>query len=117
LRRKFLDETRVLDEADAATLLYLAAESDESFAASAEDVSEVQIDPPSAKKQLFHGLADRPHEGLLKLVHARRGAVTFALLDREHVLLATKELPQLFGDAVKVNVVWSDKAYKFVAKV
>jgi hypothetical protein len=32
------------------------------------------------------------------------------------VLLATKELPRLFGGAVRVNVVWSHTAYKFVAK-
>jgi hypothetical protein len=116
LRQKFLDEMRVLEEADAATLLYLAAESDESFAASPDDVRELRIDPPPTAKHLLHGLSDKPHEGLLKLVHARRGAMTFALLDREHVLLATKELPRLFGGAVKINVVWSDAAYKFVAR-
>jgi hypothetical protein len=116
LHDKFLAEMRVLDEADGATLLHLAAESDESFAVSADDVRELHIDPPSTKKYLLHGLYDTPHEGQLKLVHARRGTITFAFLFREQVLLATQELPRLFGDAVKVNVVWSDAAYKFVAR-
>jgi hypothetical protein len=115
LRQKFLEEMRVLDEADAATLLYLAAESDESFTASPHDVRDLHIDPP-ATKHLLQGLSDRPHEGLLKFFHSRRGGLTFALLDREHVLLATRELPRLFGDVVKVNVVWSHAACKFVAK-
>jgi hypothetical protein len=116
MRDKFLAEMQVLEESDAATLLYLAAENEESFAASAADVRELCIDPPTPAKSLLHGLSDAPHEGLLRLTHARRGALTFALLDREHVLLATKELPRLFGDAVKVNVAWSHTAYKFVAK-
>lgn len=116
LRQKFLEEMSVLDEADAATLLYLAAESDESFAAGPEDLRELHIDPPSTAKHLLQAISDKPHEGLLKLVHKRRGALTFALPFREHVLLATQELPRLFGAAVKVNVVWSDAAYKFVAR-
>jgi hypothetical protein len=116
LRQKFLAEMRVLEESDAPTLLYLAAENDGSFAASAEDVRGLQIDPPSAAKQWLHGLYDTPHEGLLRLTHVRLGAMTLALLDREHVLLATKELPRLFGGAVKINVVWSHSACAYVGK-
>jgi hypothetical protein len=116
LHQKYLDEMQILEAADAATLLYLAAENEESFAASAKDVRELHIDPPSTAKQWLHGLSDVPHEGLLKLVHARQGAMTLALLDREHVLLATKELPRLFGAVVKSNVVWSHSACHFVGK-
>jgi hypothetical protein len=116
LRDKFLAEMQVLEESDAATLLYLAAENEESFAASAADVRELRIDPPVTAKSLLQGLSEAPHEGLLRLTHARLGALTLAFLDREHVLLATKELPRLFGGAVKVNVVWSHSAYKFVAR-
>jgi hypothetical protein len=115
LHRKYREEIEILEEADAATLLWLAAENDGSFAVAAADVRELHIDPPP-RPHLLQGLADPTHEGFLKLVHARRGTVTVALLDREHVLQATKELPRLFGDAVKVNVVWSHSACHFVGK-
>jgi hypothetical protein len=73
VRDKFLAEMQVLEESDAATLLYLAAENEESFAVSAEDVREARIDPAPKAKSLLQGLSAPPHEGLLRLTHARRG--------------------------------------------
>jgi hypothetical protein len=115
-RRRFLEEMAELVCADAPTLLRHAADSDGSFIASAENVREIRLDPPSLGGQIFYGIDGTRQEAVLRLVHGVLGTITVGLLDREHVLAATQELPRLFGEAAHINVVWSHSACNYVGK-
>jgi hypothetical protein len=115
-RKAFLEEKAALDRADADTLVRYAAAVEGSFALAPEEVRTLDIDPPSLLKHLFKGLDGTRQACLIKLAHARFGELTLELLSDEDTLTAIKELPQLVGAAVCVNVTYSYSQCAFVAK-
>jgi hypothetical protein len=117
MRQKFLEEMRQVEQADAPTLLELAAKNEGSFVATAENLVEVRLDAPSVVKQIFMGLFGTAQEGSLTVTHARYGKLALALLEREDVLTVAQEWPKILGALMQVNVVWSHSACAFVGKV
>jgi hypothetical protein len=113
MRERTKARQRELDTADVAKLRRLVAEVADNFRATATDLTDVRIEAVGFWNSLAVGAECA---GVLYLTHRERGSLTLALLTLDDVRIATQELPATLGNAVAVNVVWSDRELKFVKK-
>ena len=114
-QHEFTERERRLERVDERSLIPLAAEFAGSFIAAPADILAMEIDPPSLWKQFLTGYWNK-QEALLKVVLAKHGVMTLALMEMRDVGTAIEELPRIFGNAVKINVAWSNAAGHFTEK-
>lgn len=76
------------------------------------EFEEVRIRPRS--EWHARNYSDHTHQALLDFRHRSLGKYRLGIASREDVEIAIRELPRVFGDVCRVEIVWSEQDKKFV---
>jgi hypothetical protein len=114
VRKRTNARQSLLDAANDDELGQLAAAEKPNFRALIGDLSDMRIEP----KSIWHGIAysNMQHAGLLHFTHPEYGTVKLEFASPTEVRAAIDLLKPVFGDRLKINVVWDGSKQAFVGR-